>query len=112
VQTITYYRDRKEFFLEPEQILFFESADDKTYAHTREHIYRVKLRLYVLDAMLPLEFIRVSKSALANTSRILSFATLVGTTGVVEFKDSHKRLHISRAFIKALRSALRQRGKE
>ena len=110
MQTITYYRDQKEFFLEPKQVLFFESADDKTYAHTREHIYRVRLRLYELEEALPDNFVRVSKSAIANTSLVLSFATIVGTAGVVEFTDSHKRLHISRRYIKALRSALRQRS--
>ncbi len=111
VQTIIYFRDGKEYVLDASQVLFFEAAGDRTYAQTREHIYRVKHRLYVLETLLPGNFLRVSKSAIVNVDEILSFATLVGTTGVVEFKGSPKKLHISRAYIKALRSALGRRRK-
>ena len=107
---VTYYRQGKEFFFSPHQILFYEASDDSTYAHTPAHTYRVRFRLYELEALLPPEFLRVSKSAIVNTSHILSFATTVGTTGVVEFFHSHKRLHISRRYIKALRAALKARS--
>jgi len=110
VLQITYYRDQKEYFLAPQQILFFEAAADKTYAHTRHHIYRVKLRLYQLAIILPANFLRVSKSSIANTNHILSFATTIGTTGIVEFAGTTKRLHISRQYIKTLRGALKNRS--
>ena len=110
--TITYYRNQKEYFLEPSQILFFESTADHTYAHTRHHIYRVKSRLYILETLLPTNFLRISKSAIVNVNHILSFAVRIGTTGTVEFTHTPKRLHISRQYIKTLRSALKIRSQK
>ncbi|MCL1839455.1 LytTR family transcriptional regulator [Candidatus Saccharibacteria bacterium] len=110
VQQITYHRDNKEYFLEPQQILFFEASDDNTYAHTRQHIYRVRHRLYQLETILPNNFLRVSKAGIVNVNYILSFATTVGTTGIVEFSKTDKKLHISRQYIKVLRSALKARS--
>jgi DNA-binding LytR/AlgR family response regulator len=110
VTNITYYRQGKEFFFNPNNILFFEASDDNTYAHTRQHIYRIKHRLYRLEAILPNNFLRISKSGIVNTNHILSFATTIGTTGTVEFRGAPKRLHISRQYIKPLRSALKARS--
>ncbi len=109
---IIYYRQGKEYFFSTDKILFFEADDRATYAHTRNHIYRVKRRLYVLEAVLPQNFIRVSRSGIVNVNHVLSFATTVGTTGTVEFADTDKRLHVSRQYIKSLRSALRNRSKQ
>ena len=48
--------------------------DGKTYAigHGGER-YRLKLRLYELEAMLPASFIRINKSALANEAHLARF---------------------------------------
>lgn len=107
---IIYYRHNKEFFISPEKILFYEASDDSTYAHTRRHIYRVRFRLYELEAFLPPFFLRISKSAIVNTNAILSLTTKIGTTGSVEFGGTLKRLHISRRYLKPLRSALSKRS--
>lgn len=104
--TIIYYRNNKEYYLEPSQILFFEADDDNTYAHTAQHIYRVRHRLYALESMLPEYFFRVSKSGLANTRLVLAFSSVIGTTGMVEFYGSLKTLHVSRKNIKPLKRQL------
>lgn len=107
---ITYFRHGKEFFLPTERVLFFEASDDNTYAHTRQYIYRVKFRLYEIEAILPDEFVRVSKSAVANVGQVVTFSSRVGTTGMVEFFGTHKRLHVSRKYIKSLRARLGSRS--
>ena len=107
---LTYYRDDQEFFINSDQILFYETSDSYTYAHTRHHIYRVKCRLYELASILPPNFLRISKSAIININPVLSFATTVGTTGTARFAGTHKRIHVSRQYIKPLRSALRARS--
>ena len=112
MKPVTFYRDNKEYFLDLSQIIFFEASDDNTYAHTAKHIYRVHHRLYQLEPILPNNFLRVSKSGIANVSRILSFNTTVGTTGTVGFSGTIKQLHISRQYIKILRSALRNRSQK
>lgn len=49
--------------------------DGKTYAvDTRGRHYRLKQRLYELEALLPSCFIRINKSAIANENRLDRFA--------------------------------------
>ena len=48
--------------------------DGKTYAIDSENQrYRLKLRLYELEALLPSSFIRINKSTLANENRLEKF---------------------------------------
>ena len=48
--------------------------EGKTYAiDTNNRRYRLKLRLYELEAILPSSFIRINKSALANETRLERF---------------------------------------
>ena len=50
--------------------------DGKTYAiDTKNRRYRLKQRLYELEQMAPSSFIRITKSALANESRLERFQT-------------------------------------
>ena len=49
--------------------------DGKTYAiDTKNQRYRLKQRLYELEALLPASFIRINKSTLANENRLDRFA--------------------------------------
>lgn len=49
--------------------------DGKTYAiDTSNRRYRLKLRLYELEEILPSSFIRINKSALANENRLERFS--------------------------------------
>ncbi|MFV0485266.1 MAG: LytTR family DNA-binding domain-containing protein [Candidatus Saccharimonadales bacterium] len=109
MKAIVYYRNSKEYYFDPSQIMFFEADDDYTYAHTAKHLYRVKYRLYELEKILPDYYTRASKSGLANIRHVLAFSTTVGTTGRVEFYGSLKTLHVSRNNIKTLRLALSER---
>lgn len=59
-----------------EQIECITVLDGKTYAiDTKNRKYRLKQRLYELEAMLPSFFIRINKSTLANEKRIERFVT-------------------------------------
>lgn len=50
--------------------------DGKTYAiDTGNRHYRLKLRLYELEEMLPSSFIRINKSTLANEAKLERFTT-------------------------------------
>lgn len=49
--------------------------DGKTYAiDSKNRRYRLKMRLYELEALLPSSFIRINKSTLANENRLDRFA--------------------------------------
>ena len=73
--------------------------DGKTYAiDTRNRKYRLKLRLYELEALLPKCFIRINKSTLANEKRLERFS--VGFSGAVDavFKCGYKEYVSRRCF--------------
>ncbi len=57
--------------------------DGKTYAiDSKNHRYRLKQRLYELEAQLPASFIRINKSTLANEARLDRFQ--VTYAGIVD----------------------------
>ena len=50
---LTVYREGDIFFVEPEEIFYFESVDQKVFAYCEEAVYEVKSRLYELMEELP-----------------------------------------------------------
>ena len=73
--------------------------DGKTYAiDSRNHRYRLKQRLYELEAILPSTFIRINKSALANETRLDKFqVTYAGSVDAV-FKCGYREYVSRRCF--------------
>lgn len=73
--------------------------DGKTYAIDRNgKRYRLKQRLYELEAMLPACFIRINKSALANENRLERFtATFSGAVDAV-FQSGYREYVSRRCF--------------
>ena len=43
--TLTFYKDRSEYFVNVSEILFFETDGEKIYGHTREDAYEVRQKL-------------------------------------------------------------------
>lgn len=107
---ITVYKEDSEFYLPLENMLFFESDNDKVYAHTNNDSYLCKYKLYELENLLPAYFMRVSKSTILNTRQILSITRSLSTSGSVEFQNSHKKIYVSRSYIKPLKERLESRG--
>ena len=82
-EPIAAYREDAIFLLALEDIECITVLDGKTYAiDTKNQRYRLKQRLYELEAMLPPCFIRINKSAIANQRRIARFRT--GFSGAVD----------------------------
>ena len=81
------------------QIECITVVDGKTWAiDTHGKRYRLKQRLYEVEAILPSGFIRINKSALANTARLDRFA--VCFTGAVDaiFECGYKEYVSRRCF--------------
>jgi len=74
-------------------------VDGKTYAIDSENRhYRLKQRLYELEAQLPPSFIRINKSALANENALDRFAvTIAGSVDAV-FKCGYREYVSRRCF--------------
>lgn len=64
--------------------------DGRTYAiDTKNRHYRLKYRLYELEALLPSSFIRINKSTLANENRLERFAVTYSGAVDAVFKCGH-----------------------
>lgn len=103
-------KNDKEYFVEPENILFFESVDGTTFAHSRDNLFKVKMRLYELEEILPNSFVRASKSAIIGTRHILSISRNLAGPSLVQFRGSHKQINVSRSYYKLLRDKLNERS--
>ena len=106
---LTFFKDNSEYYLPLDDILFFETSDNGICSHTIDEVYRVKIRLYELEELLPYNFIRVSKSTILNINHIFSINRNLTASSLVEFYKSHKQVYVSRLYFKALRQRLDER---
>ena len=99
-------RDGKMFFLEPREVFYFESVEQKVFAYCRLEVYQVKNKLYELMEELPgRDFIRASKSTILNLNKIVSLAPAFG--GRYEaLLENHEKVIISRQYIGTLKEKL------
>lgn len=102
---IIFYKKETSYFLPLEEILFFETTDKCVYAHTTKDIYETKYRLYELEERLPGSFMRISKSTIVNIKKIYSMTNYLRSCEL-EFRDSHKKVFVSRNYYKSLKIRL------
>ncbi len=108
-QDFVLYQGEAEFYVPLDDILFFETGEGGIDAHTRDHVYRAKYRLYELEEILPGHFVRVSKSALINAGEVYSIRrSNLSTTSVAAFAGSHKQVFVSRHYAAALKDKIRE----
>ena len=94
-----------EYFIDPSEVLFFETDTGAVNVHTVDNVYQTRLKLYELENMFPTSFMRVSKSAIVNVNRIFSITK--GLSGCsLSFQNTVKQLYVSRMYYKPLRDRL------
>ena len=92
-----------EYYIKKSDILFFETSGGKVTAHTRERMYYSDSTLAFLESDLPECFMRVSKSCIVNLSEICAVSSGITGNGEVLFKESPKKVYVSRGYYKALK---------
>ena len=107
---ITFYKGQQEFYLPIEEILFFETESEQVYAHTAGDAYKVKHRLYELEAMLPRIFARASKGTIVNTSRIYAISRNLASSSQIRFTNTHKQIYVSRHYYSSLKEKINERS--
>jgi DNA-binding LytR/AlgR family response regulator len=103
-------KEGREYYLPPDDVLFFESVGGRAYAHTETEVFEARLRLYELEELLPRSFIRVSKSAILGTMKIYSIEKNPVGPSTVQFRGTHKQLSVSRQYFKLLQDRLNGGG--
>ena len=97
----TFYKDNIEYYIPLNTILFFETSSNE--------IYKVKYKLYELEEILPINFIRVSKSTILNVDHIFSIEKNLTASSIVQFNKTHKQVYVSRNYYKKLKERINER---
>jgi len=110
IPNLTFYKDNQSYFFPLQDILFFETDSEVVYAHTAKDAFRIKLRLYELEELLPHPFMRVSKSTIVNTMHIFTISRNLTSSTLIEFRNSHKQVYVSRHYYKSFMQRLNERS--
>lgn len=97
-----------ECFLPYEEVLFFETANDRVWAHTAQECYACSLHLNELSDLLPRTFARAAKGCLINTAHIRSISRSPTGVGEATFRSSVKTVYISRMYYKTVRDTIEE----
>lgn len=104
---LTGFRDDKGIYLiDPSDIFYFESVDDKVFAYEQKGVTELKFKLYELEKKFAgTDFIRISKSMILNISKVQRFAPYMG--GRFEaILENDEKVVISRQYVPELKRYL------
>ncbi len=100
------YHDGKIHFIEPEEVYYFESVDQKVFVYGKDDVYETKSKLYELEDELPSKnFFRATKSTILNISMIKNLAPAFGGRFEALLKNGEKVI-ISRQYVSVLKEKL------
>lgn len=103
---LTGYDGRTIVQLSPKDIYYFESVDNKVFAYCEKTVYEIRHKLYEIEDMYAdTDFLRISKSVIANISRIESVSPMLGARLEARL-DNGEKLVISRQYMPGLKKKL------
>lgn len=95
----------ENYMLGTNLIYYTESIDKRTYVYTKEECYETKYRLYELEEILSVNFLRVSKSLVVNIRKVRSVKSEINGRMTAELLNG-ERVVISRSYVKDLKRKL------
>lgn len=105
-------KGERQHILMPDEIHYFHSEGDTVLATTSEGRFKVKEKLYELEQLLPShQFIRLSKSVIANLYEVSHFESSFNGTLCVYFKSGVKE-YASRHYVAKIKDFLKMKGRE
>lgn len=101
LQKMFFFKDEKEYLFDISDVIYFESADTKTFAHIGNETFEVRLKLYELESIGRSKgFVRINKGTVVNVNHILSVESEFSGNYILLLRDSGERLTISRKYAK------------
>ncbi len=92
--------------IEPKDVYYFESVDNKTFIYCENKVFETKLRLYEIEQEYEKsDFFRSSKSTILNISKIKSISPAFNGRFEALLKNNEKVI-ISRQFVPVLKKKL------
>ena len=101
------YKDKEQVIISPEDILYIETVDNRTYVYTVAEVYKVNYTLLQLEALLgEKKFFRCSKSMIMNISKVVSLKSL-SSNRIDAVMQGGEHIMISRTYASDFRRRLR-----
>lgn len=89
-----------------EDVYYFESIDNKTFAYCDQEVYECSPKLYELEQQLAhSHFVRISKSCILNITRLVSVRALLYGKFEAQLANTEK-LIINRHYVQALKEKM------
>ena len=96
-------KDGETFFIPIKDIFYFESVDGNTFFYTEKETYEATLRLYKIEENLQsLKFARVSKTVIANLSKMQSIKKAENSRLIATLINEEKIL-VSRQYVSEIK---------
>lgn len=103
---LTGYQEDRIVKLEAKDIFYFESVDNKVFAYLESGVYEVHKKLYELEQEYSsADFMRISKSAIVNVSKIAYLRPILNSRFEARLKNGEKII-ISRQYMMDLKAKL------
>ncbi len=99
------YSDTSVIKLVPSDIYCFAIEDGKIFAHTKDQKMQIKQRLYELEGILNLDFVKINQSCIINTKKINRFDASFGGALMVTLKNGYKD-YVSRRQLKIVKERI------
>ena len=101
---LTGYLEDEIKILKVDEVECFFVEDEKTYAlYSDKKKYVIKKRLYELETILPTDFIKINKSAIANSKKILKFKVLLSGAVDAQFASGYTECISRRCLVEVRR---------
>ncbi len=101
------WQEKVQSIINPKEVLYFESVDNRTYAYTQREVYRVDYTLAELELIFAqIGFFRCNKSMILQMNYINSLRSLSGNRIDVEMENG-EHVIISRSYAVAFRKKLK-----
>ena len=89
----------------PADVFYIESVDKRTFLYCERDVYESKQKLYELEEMAIKDFLRISKSAIVNMSKIKAIIPSL-SSGAEAVLVNNERVAVSRRYLNDLRETL------
>ena len=104
-RTIPVVSDGKTMMCRTDQIYYIESVDKRSFVYTKVGCYETKYRLYELEELLDVRFLRCAKAMIINIRKIRSVKGELNGRMRAEMLNG-EQIIISRGYVKELKEKL------
>lgn len=99
--------DGKIYRIPSDSIYLIESVNNVQHVHTKEKVFETSKKLYELEKMLPVKFVRINKSVILHLNKVRVYSPLANGLMKAEL-DNGESAYISRKYLKELRNLIRE----